>query len=282
MGNIVKILLRIFPFLFFVFLEIIASYILFKNNEYYSAGIVNKSNYFIGSFYDKIANTKNYFNLRSINDSLAKENAKLLQDIYNLPIKNEFQNFDSLTNKGIINQYSLAEARVVSNTISNTRNYLIINKGRAQGIEIDMGVIGPKGPVGVVVQVSENYACVMSFLNKDANISVRVRSTKQIGVLKWQGPDIRIASLEDIPKHVKLKKGEIIETSGFSTFYPEGIVVGKVLNQVEDNESNFAEINVLLNTDFSKLEYVYVIKNNQYKELKNMEQYIDTTIQTSK
>jgi rod shape-determining protein MreC len=88
--------------------------------------------------------------------------------------------------------------------------------------------------------------------------------------------------LEDIPKHVKLKKGEIIETSGFSTFYPEGIVIGKVLNQIEDNESNFAEINILLNTDFSTLEYVYVIKNNQYKELKQMERVIDTAMQTTK
>jgi rod shape-determining protein MreC len=282
MGNIIKILLRIFPFLFFIFLEIIALYILFKNNEYYNAGFVNRSNYIVGNLYDNIASTKNYFGLRNVNDSLASENAKLLQELFNNSRSNPFNFQDSLSGISINNSYNLTEAKVVSNTISNSRNYLIINKGSLQGIEVDMGVIGSKGPVGVVIQVSKNYACIMSFLNKDANISARVKSSRQIGVLKWQGPDIRVASLEDIPKHVKLKKGEIIETSGFSTFYPEGIVIGKVLNQVEDNESNFAEINILLNTDFSKLEYVYVIKNNQYKELKQMERVIDTAMQTTK
>jgi rod shape-determining protein MreC len=282
MGNIIKILLRIFPFLFFIFLEIIALFILFKNNEYYNAGFVNRSNYIVGNLYDNISITKSYFGLRGVNDSLASENAKLLQELFNKSNTHSFNNNDSLMAMAQKNNYVLTEAKVVSNTISNSRNYLIINKGSLQGIEVDMGVMGPKGPVGVVIQVSKNYACVMSFLNKDANISARVRSTKQIGVLKWQGPDIRVASLEDIPKHVKLKKGEIIETSGFSTFYPEGIVIGTVRNQIEDNESNFAEINVLLHTDFSKLEYVYVIKNNQYKELKEMERYVDTAMQTTK
>lgn len=281
MGNIIKILLRIFPFLFFIFLEIIALFILFKNNEYYNAGFVNRSNYIVGNFYDNITNTKNYFGLRNVNDSLASENAKLLQTIFN---NNQVfpSNQDSIIKASMNANYILSEAKVISNTISNSRNYIIINKGSLHGVELDMGVIGPNGPVGVVIQVSKNYACVMSFLNKDANISARVKSSRQIGVLKWQGPDIRVASLEDIPKHVKLKKGEIIETSGFSTFYPEGIVIGRVLKQVEDNESNFAEINVLLNTDFSKLEYVYVIKNNQYQELKQMERYVDTAMQTTK
>jgi rod shape-determining protein MreC len=282
MGNIIKILLRIFPFLFFIFLEIIALFILFKNNGYHNAGFVNRSNYIVGNLYDNITSTKNYFGLRNVNDSLAKENAKLLQELFNYSRPNPSNVKEPVSKIDIKNTYLLTEAKVVSNTISNSRNYLIINKGSLHGVKVDMGVIGPKGPVGVVIQVSKNYACIMSFLNKDANISVRVKSSRQIGVLKWQGPDIRIASLEDIPKHVKLKKGEIIETSGFSTFYPEGIVVGKVLNQVEDNESNFAEINVNLNTDFSKLEYVYIIKNNQYKELKQMEQFIDTAMQTIK
>ena len=114
----------------------------------------------------------------------------------------------------------------------------------------------------------------MSILNKDNNVSVRNKSTLNIGQLRWKGGDIMIAELEEIPKHIKLKKGEIIETSGYSSYYPAGLPVGVVEKYSEDSKSNFANIKVRLYNDFTNLRHVYLIENIERPEIRKLEDTI--------
>ncbi|MFY7860832.1 MAG: rod shape-determining protein MreC, partial [Chitinophagales bacterium] len=99
--------------------------------------------------------------------------------------------------------------------------------------------------------------------------------------LKWTGGDIRLASLDEIPRHIKLKQGDKIVTSGFSSYFPEGIPIGQVLNQKED-ASNFANIKIQLYNDFSNLDYVYLINNTRQDEIQAIESQIIQKQSTSK
>ena len=90
---------------------------------------------------------------------------------------------------GNIEQYKLVMAKVVSNTVNRKDNLITIDKGRADGIEADMGVTSGNGVVGVVYLVSEHYSIVMPLLNVKSRISCSIRKRGYFGYTSWNGGD---------------------------------------------------------------------------------------------
>lgn len=277
MGNIIVIFQRVFPFLVFILLQATAFYIIFRYNDYHSSNMISRSNYLAANINEKVANVTSFINMPVQNEALAMENAKLRQELYRTSALLNAKIDDSILGLYPVqlpNSVRVVHGKIVSNTVSQLRNFLIVNKGSTDGIKKDMSVISGKGPVGVVIDVSENFCSIMSILNKDNNVSVRNKSTLNVGQLRWKGGDIMVAQLEEIPKHIKLKKGEIIETSGYSSYYPAGLPVGVVEEYSEDSESNFANIKVRLYNDFTSLRYVYLIENIERPEIRKLEDTI--------
>ena len=239
--------------------------------------MISRSNYLAANINEKVANVTSFINMPVQNEALAMENAKLRQELYRTSALLNAEIDDSILGLYPVqlpNSVRVVHGKIVSNTVSQLRNFLIVNKGSTDGIKKDMSVISGKGPVGVVIDVSENFCSIMSILNKDNNVSVRNKSTLNVGQLRWKGGDIMVAQLEEIPKHIKLKKGEIIETSGYSSYYPAGLPVGVVEEYSEDSESNFANIKVRLYNDFTNLRYVYLIENIERPEIRKLEDTI--------
>lgn len=170
--------------------------------------------------------------------------------------------------------YSYVAAKVISNTVNRQFNYLTINKGLADGIRPDMGVVGGNGIVGVVIGASEHYATVLSALHRKWATNAKLLKSNHAGILRWEGVNPRIATLDNIPYHVEVSEGDIVVTSGFSSFFPQGILIGKVLEVAHDGANNFQQIKVEFSTDFSSLYYVYVIKNEDRKEILNLQKTI--------
>lgn len=282
MGNIIIISQRVFPFLVFLILQFISFYFTTRYSEYHQSNLVSRSNYITAKYNEKVSDLTNFFNMSTYNEELTKENAALKQSLYNAQLLLASKSDDTAmqAHRPILGSEIIVQnAKVVSNSISHIRNFIIVNKGKNQGVIRDMSAISANGPVGIIVEVSDNYSCIMSVLNKDANVSVRVKNSNYVGQLRWKGGDVRMAALEEIPKHIKLKKGEIIETSGYSSYYPEGLPVGIVQEYKEDSKSNFANIKVKLYNDFTRLKYVYLINNNQQNEIKTL---TDSVVQYQK
>ena len=126
-----------------------------------------------------------------------------------------------------------------------------------------MGVIGTKGVVGIVLNVSEHFSTVQSFLNSDTKISSSLVNSNAFGSLVWgdNNFDPQVAILKDIPNHVKVAKGEKVITSGFSLF-PAGILLGTVIQPDLESGDSFLNISVALELDFISLQYVYVVTDN--------------------
>ena len=277
MGNIIVIFQRAFPFIVFILLQSISFYFIFRYNDYHQSNMVSRSNFLAASFNEKVSDLVSFVSMPRENEALTKENAWLREELYRVSSLVNKQLDDSNTqfiSVSIPAGIHVISGKVVSNSVANLRNFVIINKGLKDGIKKEMAAISNLGPVGIVIDVTENYCCVMSILNKDNNLSVRNRATKNVGQLRWKGGDIGFAQLEEIPKHIKLKKGEVIETSGYSNYYPQGIPVGTVAKYEEDSKSNFALVKVKLYNDFSKLKYVYLIENIERPEIKAIEDSI--------
>jgi len=211
--------------------------------------------------------------LKQQNDILAEQNADLLAELNNVKKSLPSQGLLFLPEPEIMTpkKYEFIPSKIIDKSTLKLHNYLTINKGAADGIYPQMGVVGPKSIVGIVHKVSENYATVMSVLHKEIKISAKIKKNNHFGSLTWDGKNEFIVQLNDITNNVPVQKGDSIITSGFSDFFPEGILVGKVEDVDRLPGSNFHSIDVELTTIFRNLAQVYIIKYNDYDEIKKLE-----------
>ncbi|MBK0382768.1 rod shape-determining protein MreC [Pedobacter sp. SD-b] len=270
MLNLWRFISKFNAFFFLIIYLVISITLLVKNNDFQRASVYNSSNEVIGSIYQKVNIINKYLNLSLVNDSLAKENAHLRNQL-----KSSFLD-DSLITKTVddtINkvkyQYILAE--VVNKSITARNNYITINRGSKEGIKKGMGVIGPNGVVGIVWNVSENFSSIQSILHEDTRITSSIEGTPYFGPLIWEGKDPSLVTLTDIPNQLNLKPKAKVVTSGLGVIFPKGILIGTVEKAGVKGGGSFLDISVKLSTNFYALEYVYVIKNNFQTEQQDLE-----------
>ena len=272
MRNLWIFINRYNAFFLFVIFFTIGIILTVKNNTYQRSVTFNSTNEVVGHAYERLNVFKRYMNLGEVNDSLARENAKLNTRLLAMTT------IDSAKNtivKDTVNhvQYTYLAARVIKNSITLRNNIITINKGSLDGIESGMAVISAgKGVVGLVRDVSAHLATIESLLNKNTKISVSIKSTKALGSLVWgdRNSDYRKAFIKDIPNHFQVKLRDTVVTSGFGNF-PPGILVGAISNKAVSTGDNFMTIETRLFNNFSTLQYVYVIKDKLAQEEKELE-----------
>lgn len=160
---------------------------------------------------------------------------------------------------------------MIGSSLRFSQNYLTINKGAKDGIKPGMGIFNPQGVVGRVKSVSENYAVAFSLLNTDLLVSSKIKSTDVFGSVQWDGESSTEAKLLFVPRHVKAQEGDTIVTSGFNAVFPEGILIG-IISKISPDEKdpNYLDLTVKLSTDFSKVNYVYLVENTLFNELDSL------------
>ncbi len=229
---------------------------------------MNVANSVSGKVYSTYTGVSDYLYLRRFSDSLVDENAKLraqlLDSKYNSKIDSGILRDSTLKN---VQQYSFISARVIHNSVNEAANLIYLDRGRLQGIGKQMGVINANGIVGQVVAVTDNYSAAMSVLSKEFKVSAKFKKNEFFGNLHWDGVNSTTASMEDIPKHVPVKVGDTLVTSGFSQLFPRNIMVGRVKSVTMEPDKNFLEITVNLSTNFGSLSYVYVVNNLKKQEI---------------
>lgn len=216
-----------------------------------------------------------YFHLRTINDDLQERLAQL--ELENLNLRRQMQRIDeqifadSVKPDSALAPYEFIIARVINNSIVHPNNFITLDRGSADGIAPEMGVVDQNGIVGIVNVVGPHTARIISLLNSDLRISCKVKGSDAFGSLVWDGRSPREAVLEELPRHVEFAPGDTIITSGFSAVFPEGIPVGTVVEQLRDADDNFYSLRIELLTDFATLSTVRVIRNFQKEEIEATE-----------
>jgi len=269
MRNLWLFISKYNAFFLLVIFFTISLILLINNNSYQRASVWNSSNQLVGTAYERVNEFSSYLVLGKTNDSLAAENARLrnlLKSSYYDDSLKQLTVKDSVLKQ----QYTYTVARVINNSVHQKNNYLTINRGSKHGIKKGMGVIASSGVVGIVLNVSENFSTVRSLLHTETKISASVDGN--IGSLVWgEGNyDSRFALLKDIQSHLSIKKGARVITSEFSLF-PPGTNIGYVSESDTRDGNSALNIQVKLDTDFAKLQYVNVIINLLSEEQLNLE-----------
>ena len=270
MHNLVEFLAKYNHWFLFIVLEVISMVLLFQFNNYQGSVWFTSANAVAGKVYEADAQVKSYFNLSTVNAELTQRNLQLEQQVKFLEESLLDKTADSLTmaNRQMqyLSQFGLVPAKVISNSLDKTDNLITIDKGSADGIHKDMGVACGNGVVGVVYLVSEHYSIVSPVLNSQSNISCTIQKRGYFGYLRWKGGSSDIAYVEDIPRHAHFRKHDKVVTSGYSSIFPPGIMVGEIQQVYNSKDGLSYRLKVKLSVDFGKLRDVCVINDKAMEE----------------
>lgn len=282
MNSIFQFLYKHLHWIVFIVLEIICFVLLFSYNSFQGSVYLSTANEMTARLLNGKNKVTTYFGLVEQNIALAEQNARQQQRIVELEMLVSQHHLDSLSKVKVVERihragYHISPAQIIDKSINKTDNYFTLNRGTADGISPDMGVIGVDGVVGVVYKCTEHYSLVLPLLNSDSYTSCKVQGSKDVGILQWHGGDARYAILHDLPRYSDVKAGDTIVTSGNSSFFPEGVMVGKVEEAYPSTDGLYMTLKVRLNTQFSKLEHVFIMRKMDADEFFALKELLKPT-----
>lgn len=276
MRNLLNFLLKYNHWFLFILLEVISFVLLFRFNHYQHSVYFSSANAVAGKVYEVSGGITSYFHLKSVNEDLLDRIMELEQQNHNLEDVLGRHLSDSTELNSIRNlpntDYQVFKARVINNSLNLVDNYITLNRGSKDGIRPEMGVVDGNGVVGIVYDTSSHYSRVISVLNSKSSISCKIVGSEYFGYLKWEYGDSRYAYLKDLPRHAEFNLGDTVVTSGYSTVFPEGIMIGTVDDMADSNDGLSYLLKVKLATDFGKVSEVRVIARTGQHEQKELEQ----------
>jgi len=271
MKNLLEFLTKYYHWFIFVVLEVASVILLFQYNSYQGSVWFSSANTVVGKLYEWRSDVESFFSLTTKNEELTLRNFYLERQVHELSAAYFELTKDTtvLERNGLkfLQRYSLIPAKVVSNSVNKPDNLLTIDKGRKDGVKVDMGVACGNGVVGIVYLVGEHYSVVIPALNSTSSrISCAIRGRDYFGYLHWAGGDASRAYVEDIPRHAQFRRGEWVVTSGYSSIFPPGVMVGQIEKVFNSPDGLSYRLQLKLATDFGNLRDVFVINDESVEE----------------
>ena len=269
MRNIFLFIRRYFNFLLFLLLQVLSIFLIVQYSKYHQAMFGNSANRITGKVNEQYNKIEYYFQLKRTNDSLLKANEILYNKLasnFNLPDSGSKQVIDTIKIDSIVQyrKFNYLSAKVVANSITSQSNFVVLQSTNATQMRVGMGIVDPNNSVvGAITEINGEFIVVMSLLHKDSRISGKLLKTGETGTVLWDGKHPNLVTLSGIPKSTKVAKGDSVITSGFSTIFPKGILIGRIDEVFLEKSTNNFKIVVHTAANFHNLEYAYAINNSQ-------------------
>ena len=266
MRNLIDFLIRYSNFLIFLILEVVAFILIGTTHEYQQSSVWSSTNRIIAGTNRIRSSINGYFHLREDNTLLSEENALLKSQL--MELQNKIEPTVERDSQYIYTHldWEYIPAKVIDITTHKQHNYLTLNKGSRDGIKKDMGVVCAEGLVGIVSAVAEKYSLVVPIIHTNISISTRLKSCGQIGGTQWDGRDYQYVHLTEIARHISINTNDTVVTSGLTSVFPEGILIG-VIDDIELNPGdNYHSATIQLSTNYRALKYVQVLRNRNKEQ----------------
>lgn len=218
----------------------------------------------IGTYlYSKYTMIKNFSRISEENAALKEQIAKLTEENSQLSL-NKFElerlrDLYDLDDK--YSKYKKTVARVIAKEAGNWYSVFTLDKGSADGLDVDMNVIANGGLVGIITDVGEHYSIVRTIIDDSNNVSGMLLNTGDTctveGSLNLM--DSGYIYVKYFKKDADVKEGDKIVTSNISSKYVEGILIGYIKEIVMDPNSLTKSGYLIPVVDFENLQEVLVI-----------------------
>lgn len=270
MRNFLDFLARNNHWFVFVLLEVFSFILLFKYNSYQSSVWFTSANAVSGKVYEWDSAVGQFFSLVDVNRKLTERNVYLERQVAVLSEQVAKATKDTTLverlQQDVMKGYETIPAKVVGSSLDKLNNFITIDKGAADGVRKDMGVVCGTGVVGIVYLVSQHYSVLIPVLSSVSNISCTISGRGYFGYLHWNGGSTEEAYIDDIPRHAHFKLGDLIVTSGYSSVFPPGVVVGRVKHVYNSANGMSYRLKITLSTDFGRLRDVCVISDREMEK----------------
>jgi rod shape-determining protein MreC len=218
-----------------------------------------------------------FFTLRQTADSLIKRNTELQNGKKDnwLPTDSSVKEIadyipiDTFGNMKKVLRFVYRPSFVIYNTTNDDKkNYMMLARGKNDGIGVDMAVIGAESNsvIGKTVYADSKYSVVMTLLHDKSKVPAKLQRTGENGTVTWNGQNNRIVTMNKIPKSAEVKTGDSIVTSSSSDIFPENLLIGTIDTFYVDKSTGYLDIRVKTAANFNKINYVQVVENIQQKE----------------
>ena len=276
MRNLLNFLMKYNYWFLFLLLEVASFVLLFRFNRYQQGVFLTSAGGVTGTIYEVAGSISSYFHLKTANADLLERNVWLERRLERLEKTLAERGLDSTLVQSLeqkaSGQYKVFRASVIKNSLNRADNYITLDKGSADSIRPEMGVVDANGVVGIVYKTSPHYSLVISLLNSKSNLSCKIAGSGYFGYLHWEGTDAQYAYLRDLPRHAEFNVGDTVVTSGYSAVFPEGVMVGTGEEMADSHDGLSYRVKVKLATDFGKVTQVCVISRAGQEEQKALEE----------
>jgi rod shape-determining protein MreC len=279
MYKLIEFIRRIYVVLLFILIETIALNYYARSSFYTQAKILAHANSVTGALQQSIFSLRHYFTLSSENEMLAQRVAELENALTIYREQERQMQTDTLTMAAMdstmlasLAQYRYTTARVISNTINSSHNFITLNRGRQHGVLVDMAVVTPDGAmVGYVLECSERYSIVMPMLNTEFRTSGKISGDEHFGSISWNGTSPHRVQMSELTKYSEFEVGDEVIASGLSQYFPEGVRIGYVESLKENENHTSYDVEIRLAADMTRLSNVILIENTNYTEIYELE-----------
>ena len=168
-----------------------------------------------------ISYTSNYIENNKKRDFELQKSKVENMELANLKRENEKLRAELGMRAKAPSEYIAADVALVENFNSSER--IFIDKGKNQGIEVNLPVMYDGFLIGKVVKVGENYSEVTLLTSKSSRLSIILNG---INTQILRGNGNGTFSIINFNEDINVKDTFDIETSGVSDIFPRGLKIG--------------------------------------------------------
>lgn len=242
----------------FILLEITAVVLLGNTRGLQDIWLNRATHRVLASMWSGSEHIRNYFSLESENRELAGENLSLsirLREQGQLQLARQYGGVADTT----VGRFRYIPATIVKASRNSLHNYIILNKGRADGVVARSGIVTGKGVAGIVTAVDEHFCYGLTLMNPRMSVSARIGHTGPVAPVSWNGGRSDRMRMRDIPLHRTVSPGDTVWTSGFSSVFPPDIPIG-ITGKTHVVDGSVNEVDVELFQDFGTLRFVTIVE----------------------
>ncbi len=152
-------------------------------------------------------------------------------------------------------EFELADATVIAHEAGNFSTVLTLNRGKVHGIKRNMPVISAEGVIGYVSEVGLDWCSVTTLIESSSRVGAYTDRTGTIGTVEG---DVTLRTegkcLVSYDTGADIAAGDRVYTSGTGSIYPDGLLIGTIIEIRADEATRKIIATVEPSVDFTALE----------------------------
>ena len=240
-----------------------------KDTSGFVQSVFYRPAHYVAGFFENVNHLKNTYDENKLLRARLEEYAILETKVQRLEQEND-EIREVLGEIETLRDYDPKPATVIGRNPDQWREQIIINKGKQHGITKDMAVITSSGLIGKVKHTTPFTSTVqlLSSLDPKNRISAYVQGDENFfGLIEGYDEEREALMLKRIPHNAEIELESKVLTSGLGGIFPQGLLIGEVLEVVSDEFGLTQTVYVKPAANFYDINHVMITKRRVVSEL---------------